>query len=150
MFGSMLPQWLTIASAPVVPPLGFLIMVSWRQIRPGLIPVWAGIPLGLFDDLFSGQPFGAGMMLWSVTMLGLDVLEARQPWRNFVIDWLAASLIITAYSLIGLALVDAAGATVRPWLLLPQIGLSICLFPLMGRIVGRLDKFRLTKFRTIS
>ena len=77
MAGKMGPGWLLIASAPVLPPLGFLAFVAWRQLRPGLLPVWAGLPLGLFDDLFSGQPFGTAVMLWSIAAIVLDVIEAR-------------------------------------------------------------------------
>jgi hypothetical protein len=60
LFGS-LPPWLPIiAPAPVPPPLGFLLLLAWRLLRPGLLPPWAGLPLGLFDDLYSGQPTGSG------------------------------------------------------------------------------------------
>jgi len=149
MLGSLLPQWLAIASAPLLPPLGFLTLVSWRQLRPGLIPVWAGVPLGLFDDLYSGQPFGSGMMLWSCAMLALEVLEERQPWRSFVADWLAASLIITLYSIACLGLTNAAGAHVTVIVILPQILLAIFIFPLIGRLVGKLDLIRLKRFRTL-
>ena len=51
MLASLLPAWLLIASAPVMPPIAFLMLLAWRQLRPGLLPVWAGLPLGLFDDL---------------------------------------------------------------------------------------------------
>ena len=53
LLGSMIPGWLLIASAPVMPPLGFLLFIAWRQLRPGLLPIWSALPLGLFDDLFA-------------------------------------------------------------------------------------------------
>ncbi len=68
MLASLVPGWLVIASAPVMPPLGFLVLVAWRQLRPGLLPVWAGLPLGLFDDLYSGQPLGSAVLLWSLAI----------------------------------------------------------------------------------
>ncbi|OZA91604.1 MAG: rod shape-determining protein MreD, partial [Erythrobacter sp. 34-65-8] len=55
LLGSFL-QILPVASAvPLVPPTGFVILLCWRLVRPGLLPVWAGVPLGMFDDLLSGQ-----------------------------------------------------------------------------------------------
>ena len=47
---SIVPGWLMIASAPILPPFGFLAYVAWRQMRPGRSPSWAGMPLGLIDD----------------------------------------------------------------------------------------------------
>ena len=49
ILGSMLSTVLVIASAPIMPPLGFLTFLAWRQLRPGLLPIWAGLPLGLVD-----------------------------------------------------------------------------------------------------
>ena len=46
MLGSLSPALPVIASAPVVPPLGFLVLMAWAQLPPGLLPVWAGVPLG--------------------------------------------------------------------------------------------------------
>ena len=46
MLGSLSPTWPVIASAPLLPPFGFLLLVAWQQLRPGLFPVWAGLPLG--------------------------------------------------------------------------------------------------------
>lgn len=150
MFGTLLPQWLTIASAPLVPPLGYLFLLAWRQLRPGVLPVWAGLPLGLFDDLYSGQPVGAGVVTWSVTMVALEAIEARFPWRSAVMDWLVAALFIAGYLLAGLIVVDASGATVRVEALLPQVLLAILLFPLAGRFVGWLDRLRLVRFRAFG
>jgi rod shape-determining protein MreD len=77
VLASWVPLWPVIASAPLMPPFGFLMLLAWRQLRPGLLPVWAGTLLGLFDDMVSGQPMGSAITLWSITMLALDVIEAR-------------------------------------------------------------------------
>ena len=63
MVSSIASTILVIASAPVMPPLGFLAYLAWRQLRPGLLPMWAGLPLGVVDDLYSGQPFGSAVLL---------------------------------------------------------------------------------------
>ena len=58
MLGSLVPLLLIADVMPLLPPLGFLMLIAWRLMRPGLLPLWAGAPLGAFDDLVSGQPFG--------------------------------------------------------------------------------------------
>lgn len=150
MLASLTPTWPIIASAPVLPPVGFLFLLAWRQLRPGLLPVWAGLPLGLFDDLYSGQPFGSAMLLWSLAMLVLEVIEARFPWRNFLIDWLEASGLIVAFLLLSLIFANAAGAASPIRVILPQMAFAVVLYPLAGRLVWLFDRFRLLPFRVIS
>ena len=132
-----------IASAPVLPPLGFLIFIGWCQLRPGLLPIWAGLPLGLFDDLFSGQPFGAAVLLWSLSAIVLEVIEARVPWRNFLTEWLVAIALITIYIVLCLALTNLDGASAPLRIIMPQIVISTLAYPLVGRFVAMVDRFRL-------
>jgi rod shape-determining protein MreD len=150
ILGSMIPGWAYIATGPMMPPLGFLMLLAWRQLHPGLLPVWAGLPLGLVDDLVSGQPPGSGVLLWSITMLGLEAVEFRWPWRNFLVEWVVAGAIIAAYLL--LAGVIANGATRPDWLALipPQILVAILVYPLVGRLVAWCDHLRLTPFRNLG
>ncbi|MCT2400749.1 rod shape-determining protein MreD [Novosphingobium sp. HK4-1] len=146
LLGSLLPGWLLIASAPVLPPIGFLLFVAWRQLRPGLLPIWSGLPLGLFDDLYSGQPFGAAVLLWSIAAIVLELIEARVPWRNFLTDWLVAIGLMIAYIVLGLALANLAGASASLRIVVPQIVISVFSYPLVGRLVALMDRFRLTPF----
>lgn len=146
MIASLLPGWLTIASAPLMPPLGFLMFIAWRQLRPGVSPLWAGIPLGLFDDLYSGQPIGSAVMLWSAAAIALDFVEERLPWRNFLTEWMLAAGLIIPYILFGLLLANLAGATTPLQVVLPQIAISILIYPLAGRLVALLDRMRLIHF----
>ncbi len=148
--GSIVPAWLLIASAPILPPLGFLILIAWRQLRPGLLPVWAGLPLGLIDDIYSGQPMGCAILLWSIASIVLDIVEARLPWRNFVMEWLVAAGLISAYILLGLGLANIAGASTPLFVIVPQIVISILIYPLVGRIVGAFDRLRLTPISVIA
>lgn len=144
-------QILPMASAaPFMPPLGFVTLLCWRLVRPGLLPVWAGFPLGLVDDLLSGQPFGSAILLWSVTLLVIEVIESRLPWREFVLDWMLAILLIAAY-LLASAIVSGAPIT-GPMLamLLPQFLLSALVYPILARMVAGLDRLRLMRFRTID
>lgn len=149
MLGSVVPAWLVIASAPLVPPLGFMMLVAWRQLRPGLLPVWAGLPLGLFDDLYSGQPLGNGVLLWSLAVIVLDVVEARLPWRSFFTEWLVAAGLIFGYLVLGLGIANLTGGATPFHVIVPQIILSTFLYPLVGRLVAMFDRFRLFPFRKV-
>lgn len=150
MLGSLSPMLPIISSAPVLPPLGFMMLIAWRIVHPGLLPLWAGLPLGLFDDLFSGQPFGSGIMLWSAVLLGIEVMETRFPWRGFIQDWLMASAVLSLYLGIGAVLSGTGRGLLQVPLIAPQLLLSIMLFPLVGRMVASLDRFRLTRVRIVS
>lgn len=150
MIGSLLAIFPIATGLPFVPPLGFLLLIAWRMLRPGLLPVWAGFPLGMFDDLFSGQPFGSAITLWSAAMIAIEVIETRFPWRSFVLDWFSASIIIVAYILVGALF---SGASITQYMigaLIPQLVLSLLLYPIFARLVARLDRFRLMPVRVLG
>ncbi|PKP97009.1 MAG: rod shape-determining protein MreD [Alphaproteobacteria bacterium HGW-Alphaproteobacteria-15] len=150
MIASVIPVVLIADVMPLVPPLGFLLLLGWRMVRPGLLPLWAGAPLGAFDDLFSGQPFGSAILLWSLAMIAIEIIETRFPWRGFWLDWLTAGLMAVGY---WLGTLLASGAPVTPEMLLvalPQALLAILLYPIMARMVASLDRFRLARARKIA
>jgi rod shape-determining protein MreD len=125
-------------------------LLAWRMVRPGLLPLWAGAPLGAFDDLFSGQPFGSAVLLWSLALIAIELIETRFPWRGFWQDWFTAGL---AALLVWLAAIMLSGATVTPDLLvvaLPQALLTVLLYPILARMVASLDQFRLARARRIG
>jgi rod shape-determining protein MreD len=146
MLASLIPGWLFLASAPYVPPFGFLTLLAWRQLRPGLLPVWAGLPLGFFDDLFSGQPMGSAILLWSVAMIVLDAIEARFPWRNFALEWLVASALIGVYVVACLGAANVTGGAAPIAVLAPQAITAVLVYPVVGRVIAALDRFRLIPF----
>jgi rod shape-determining protein MreD len=150
MLASLLPVLLIADLMPLAPSFGFLLLLGWRMVRPGLLPLWAGAPLGAFDDLVSGQPFGSAILLWSLTMIALELVETRFPWRGFWQDWFTAGVMAVAYWLAALLV---SGATVTPEMLmvaLPQAVLSVLLYPIIARMVAGLDRFRLARARTIT
>jgi rod shape-determining protein MreD len=150
MLGSALPVLLIADVMPLAPSLGFLLLLGWRMVRPGFLPLWAGAPLGAFDDLVSGQPFGSAILLWSLAMIGLELIETRFPWRGFWQDWFTAGVMAVAYWLSALLV---SGARVSPELLvvaLPQAVLSVLLYPIVARQVAGLDRFRLARARRIA
>lgn len=150
VLASIVPHWLVIASAPILPPFGFLTLLAWRQLRPGLLPMWAGLPLGLADDLFSGQPFGSAILLWSLTMIALDFIEGRFPWRSFLLEWAVAAGLLAAYCVLSLIAVNLAGAAAPLPVLAPQIAVGILVYPLVGRMVAAFDRLRLLPFKVVA
>ncbi|MEL7190480.1 MAG: rod shape-determining protein MreD [Pseudomonadota bacterium] len=150
MLASFIPAIFLAGVMPIFPPLGFVMLVAWRIMRPGLLPMWVGVPLGAFDDLFSGQPFGSAILLWSITMIALDLIENQFPWRGFWQDWIAASLAIICYIL---AAIVVSGAKITPYIMLaavPQIIFSVLFYPVLARMVARLDRFRLARARRVG
>jgi rod shape-determining protein MreD len=147
LVGSLLPLFVIATALPLFPPTGYLMLVAWRLLRPGLLPVWAGFPLGLFDDLFSGQPLGSGMFLWSLTMLAIDLLDRRIPWRSFWQDWIAAGFALLAYIFAAFLLSGAEPGTPALIALGPQAILAVLLFPAAARLAAALDRLRLTRWK---
>jgi rod shape-determining protein MreD len=149
LLGSLSTLLPIVAAGPVLPPLGYILFLAWRLIRPGLFPLWAGLPLGAFDDLFSGQPFGSAVMLWSLTILALEAIEARFPWRSFWQDWANASALIAGYLVIAALVAGPEIDPARVPLVLPQLLLSILLYPIIARMVAMLDRLRLLRVKVL-
>src|ERR1700741_809642 len=133
-----------VATAPVMPPFGLLMLLSWRLLRPELWPVWIGLPLGLVDDLFSGQPIGSAMLLWTVVLLGIDLADRRMVWRDYWQDWLIAAgpSIFCLWG--GLVTANATGGDGKVLHIVPQILLSVLIFPAVARFCALLDRWRLS------
>ena len=133
-----------VGTAPLLPPLAFMIFLGWRLLRPEIWPLWAGLPFGLFDDLMTGNPIGSGMILWTLLLLVFDVAENRMIWRDYWFDWLVATGAVVFY-ILGTMLLSAftgGGAVFAP--ALPQIAISILLVPVVFRLCARLDRWRLS------
>ncbi len=150
MVGVLLPVFPIAAALPMVPPLGYLLLVGWRLVRPGLLPVWAGMPLGLFADLYDGQPFGFGVLTWSLTLIAIELVETRFPWRAFWQDWFTAGILTLVYLIAGWLLSGASPTLPALVALVPQLVLSLLLFPIIARLVAALDRIRLTRWRSMA
>ncbi len=133
-----------LSTQAILPPFGLMFFLAWRLLRPRLLPMWSGLPFGIFDDLFSGQPFGSAALIWSLAMLAIEILDARAVWRDYWQDWLIAAILIIVGLCAGNFFVGLAYARPEAVTLLPQIILSVLTYPLVVRIVARLDKWRLS------
>ena len=150
LVGSLTPWLPVISPAPVLPPFGFVMLLAWLLLRPGLLPLWAGLPLGLFDDLYSGQPVGSAVLLFSLALIAIELIEIRFPWRNFWLDWLTASAMLVIYLAIAALFSGAELTLVQLRVILPQLVLSIVLFPVIARLVAHLDRLRLMRVRRLG
>ena len=150
MLGSLTPWLPILAPAPVLPPFGFMVLLAWRLLRPGLLPLWAGMPLGMFDDLYSGQPFGSAVLLFSLTLLAVEVIEYRFPWRGFLLDWGLATIILAIYLAVAALISGARLTPVQLTVIVPQLLLSIVLYPFVAHLVALLDRLRLMRVRRLG
>ena len=138
MAGSLVTIIPVVASIPLLPPFGLMMLLAWRVRRPDVFRSWAPVPLGLFDDLLSGQPLGSAMLLWTLAFLVLDALDARMFWRDFWQDWVVASGVLAACLIAGRLIATPLVAHVQTALLI-QIVVTIALYPVMARITAWLD-----------
>jgi len=139
MLGSMLTLLPFVATFPFLPPLGLLMLLGWRLTRFDALKVWAPVPLGLFDDMFSGQPMGSAMLFWSLCFIIIDVLDTRLVWRDFWQDWLIAAGAV-AFCLIGGRLVATPFTAHVDTALLLQIIVCAALFPIVSSFCGWLNR----------
>ncbi|OYY90776.1 MAG: rod shape-determining protein MreD [Sphingomonas sp. 28-66-16] len=141
MLGSMVTLLPVVATFPILPPLGLMMLVGWRLGRAEALPIWSALLLGLFDDLFSGQPFGSAMLFWTLTVLIIDLFDQRLVSRDFWQDWLLASGAIAGCLIAGRMIAVPIGAHVDTVLLL-QAAASVMLYPAIARLCAWLDEKR--------
>src|SRR5918997_1642295 len=107
-----------LAALPIVsshgwfPDFGYLVLISWRLLRSDPFPAWWAAPLGLVNDLFTGQPIGFSIALWSATMLALDLIDRRTMWRDYWMEWVLAAVLIAINEWLEWQVAAAAGARV--------------------------------------
>ncbi|MET0370129.1 MAG: rod shape-determining protein MreD [Sphingobium sp.] len=144
MLGSAVTILPVIAQSPIMPPFGLLIFLSWRLLRPDMWRAWIALPLGLFDDVMSGQPIGSAVFLWTLTLIAIDAVEQRLMWRDYKQDWAIAAAAILFCQLGGLLLAGyVGGGRAQLMLIAPQILWSILLFPFVARQCALIDRWRL-------
>lgn len=143
LLGSALSALPVVADAPILPPLGLLTVLAWRLLRPELWRAWMALPLGLADDLLTGQVPGTAMASWTVLFLMLDALDERLLFRDYMLDWAIASV---AICLVIAAAVLAAGLGIGQMpAFLHQMALAILCFPMVERGCAALDRWRLRR-----
>ena len=138
-----------LAALPIVstsgwyPDLGFLMLIAWRLLRADPWPAWWAAPLGLINDLFTGYPIGFSIVLWSATMLALDLIDRRTMWRDYWVEWVLAAVLISIDEWLQWRVARAVDAAPQFTRMIPQLIISVCVFPLVAWIVSRIDAWRL-------
>lgn len=131
-----------IATLAWLPPLGLVVLLTWRLLARFALRPWAAAPLGLFDDLVSGQPLGSAVLLWSLCFLVIDVIELRLAERSFLLDWLIAAGLVAAALVAGRFIASPASAPLAT-VLAVQIAAGVLLFPAAARFVAWVDRRRI-------
>jgi rod shape-determining protein MreD len=138
-----------LASLPIVstsgwyPDFGYLVFIGWRLLRADPWPAWWAAPLGFVNDLFTGYPIGFSIALWSATMLALDLIDRRTMWRDYWIEWMVATVLIAIDEWLQWRVARLSGADLPFTMMLPQLLISVCAFPLSAWAVSRVDRWRL-------
>lgn len=139
--GSALTAVPVVATLPLLPPLGLLMLLTWRLLARFALRRWAAAPLGLFDDLVSGQPLGGAVLSWSLCFLVIDLIEQRYEQRGFAFDWLIAAGLIAGVLAFGRLIAAPLSAPLAP-VLAVQVAASVLLFPVAVRLVAWIDRRR--------
>ena len=139
---SMIPLLPFVATVPILPPLGLIVLLTWRLLRADLWPLWAALPLGLWDDLYSGQPMGSAVCGWTAILLVLDAVDRRSSSRDYRQEWALAVAAIAGWLLFALVLARLTGSLASPLVLIPQLVLSASVYPLVVRACVGLDRYR--------
>lgn len=143
VFASLLAALPVVSTRGWFPDFGYLALISWRLLRADPWPAWWAAPLGLVNDLFTGYPVGFSIALWSATMLALDLIDRRTMWRDYWIEWMVATVLIALDEWLQWQVARLNGADVPFSMMVPQLLISICAFPLSAWLISRFDAWRL-------
>lgn len=132
-----------VATAPLVPDLGLLVMIAWRLLRPEVWTATTALGLGLTNDLVTGNPIGQSMLLWTGLFLAFDLIDGRLGFRDYLMDWAIAAAAIAAAGAGAWYIALLMGSNIGFLIVLPQIAVGILAYPVVTRIVLALDRWRL-------
>jgi rod shape-determining protein MreD len=146
VFAMLLGLLPIVSSTLWVPNLAFMTLLTWRLVRPEIWQAQVALGFGLLADLIvPGAPLGQSMLLWTVIFLGLDYADHLLGVRDYWLDWTLATAAILFHSAGVWYIALLMGAKVSVLVMVPQLLLSILAYPLMARIVLRLDRWRLSR-----
>lgn len=142
LLGPILPL---VAQSPWVPNLGFLVLLTWRLMRPEVWPPWAAAAFGMVADIVSGAPLGQSTLLWTAVFLGLDSLDAWIGVRDYWLDWAAAAAAILFHSTGVWYIALLMRSDISFWVMVPQAVMSVLAYPIAARLILMLDRWRLAR-----
>lgn len=145
LLGSLLAALPIVSTSGWYPDFGFLVLIAWRLLREDAFPAWWAAPLGLFNDLVTGNPVGLAVSLWTASMLLLDVADRRLMWRGYWLEWVLAALLLLGSEAGEWNVARMTGAGVPFASVLPPLLIGIFAFPVAAWLVSRLDRWRLRR-----
>jgi rod shape-determining protein MreD len=134
-----------VASAPLLPDFGFLMLITWRLMRPEIWTPRTALALGLLADLVAGNPLGQSMLLWTSVFLAFEMIDGRLGFRDYWMEWLIAAGALIFHTVGAWYIALLMGSDVRFAAMAPQIGLSVLAYPVAARLVLALDRWRLAR-----
>lgn len=143
MLASLLSALPIVSTAGWFPDFGFLILIAWRLLRADAWPAWWAAPLGLFNDLATGNPIGLSVAVWTAAMLALDIADRRTMWRGYWLEWAIAALLLLGNEAAEWRVAQVMGASLPFASVLPPLLISVLIFPVAAFVVSRLDRWRL-------
>ena len=143
VFASLLSALPIVSMGGWFPDFGYLALLSWQLLRSDPWPPWWAAPLGFVNDLFTGNPIGFSIALWSATMFALDLIDRRTMWRDYWIEWGLAAVLLGISEYFQWRIAAAVGARVPMKEIVPPLIISVCVFPLAAWLVSRVDTWRL-------
>jgi len=141
MLASTLTVVPVIATVPLMPPPGLMLLLAWRLLARFALRPWAAAPLGFWDDLLSGQPLGSAVLLWSLCFIAIELVESGAAARSFAQEWLIAGAAL-AFCLLAGRLIALPHVPVAWPLMGAQIAVAVLAFPLAARLVAWIDRKR--------
>ncbi|WP_309661306.1 rod shape-determining protein MreD [Sphingomonas sp.] len=141
--GTMLSTLPLVSTSGWYPDLGFLVLIAWRLLRSDPWPAWWAAPLGFANDLVTGAPLGMSVVLWSATMVLLDLVDRRTMWRDYWIEWGLAALLLLLGECFEYWIASLTGPAGAFATILPPLLIAIFVFPIAAWLVGRIDRWRL-------
>ena len=143
LLGSLLAALPIVSTSGWYPEFGFLVLIAWRLLREDAFPAWWAAPLGLFNDLVTGNPVGLAVSMWTASMLLLDIADRRLMWRGYWLEWVLAGLLLLGSEAAEWNVARVTGAEVPFASILPPLLIGIFAFPIAAWLVSRLDRRRL-------
>lgn len=141
MLASAMPLGQAHAALPM-PHFTLILVYYWTIHRPELAPLPAVAGLGLLQDLVWAQPPGLTML---VLLLVHAVLSNQQSFfarQSFIVGWAAFIPVALAAGLAIWALSSLYhGQLLSPLPALAQSMVTLLAFPLLGWLLGRLDRY---------
>ena len=138
-----------LAALPIVstsgwfPDFGYLVLLGWRLLRADPWPAWWAAPLGFANDLITGSPVGLSVVVWTATMLVIDLIDRRTLFRDYWIEWGLAAILLFLSEAAEWRVAAMQGAPLHFTFIVPPLLISIFGFPVAAWAVGRLDHWRL-------